>query len=150
MREPAARIGRAEHFKSIAAGLDEADFAFLIDHEGHAVRDPVLRHEDPIFLRNTAIDKVAQQRKREAKTFRERFLRWPVIGTDGENLGARFFILLHPSLECFHFGRSATGKCSGKEGEYDRALADEVGQVNGLTFGRRQCKVRSLVTNFVR
>src|SRR5579875_4165520 len=96
------------------------------------------------------VDKVAQQRKRQAQLLGKRLLRRRIIRADGEHLRAILFVLLHSSLERVHFSRSTTRKGGGEEGEYHRALADIVGQMNGTALSRREREIGSLISDLQR
>lgn len=135
MCQAAARIRRSEHLQSIAAGFYEVDFSVFIDDKSHSVSNGGFGNEDAVFLRDMAVDKVAQQRECQSKTCCECFLRWTIVRANGENLRAIFLVLLHSRLERFHFSRSTTRKSSREEGQNDRAFTDVIGQMHRAAFG---------------
>ena len=106
MRETVAGVASAQNFQGVATRFDEIDFAFFVDYESDAVRNSVVGKIHAIFLRDLAIQEIAEQRKRQAKALRKGFQRRRVVGTEGKDFRARFLEFLHSSLEFFHFSGS--------------------------------------------
>ena len=59
MRQATARIAGSKDLDGVASLLDEIDFAFIVNHERHAVGDAIFGKINSVILRHFAIEEIA-------------------------------------------------------------------------------------------
>jgi len=73
MGKPIAGVAGAQNLDRVSSRLHVRDLPLLINHERDTVRHTVFRQKNAIVFGDFAIDKVAEEGKREAKLFPKRF-----------------------------------------------------------------------------
>jgi hypothetical protein len=145
---PAARIRGASRVDSGIALLDVGDFSSFIDHESGPVRYACILIQNPVRLTDFTLGKIAEDRERQVVLCGEFLLRRRIIGADSKDLRVVCLEFGNTSLVCLDLLGSATGKRGGKESQYDRVLAPEIGKLHFTASGGVQREIRRFVTYF--
>jgi hypothetical protein len=123
------------------------NLSFLIDHEGGAIGDSSVGHQDTVSLGSLAGGKIAEEREGEGKLLGKFTLGGNIIGADPEDLRVSAFKLGDTSLVSREFLGSTTGKRCREESHHHVLFAPVVGELDLLALGGGQFEIRRHVAH---
>ncbi len=131
MLEQAASLVGAVRVDGRGVLLDVPDNPFLVDYEGHPVREPMMLVEYPVLFGDGPLE-VAQQREGQAFLLGEDAVGSETVNTDAEDLRPRLLEFGDISLIRLELLRSTPRESQHVERQDDVLLAQEVAQLHWL------------------